>query len=116
MRTSNRSCGALASVAALAFLGLGCASLEQRLQRWEGHPIAELVKDRGPAKRIVSYPYGGRLYIWESERLGGSPPDASGRRSAGLAGPRSRTVVREVALVDDNGVIVRIHVESDTSP
>lgn len=89
----------------------GCVSAAERMQRWEGHPVADLVADRGPADRIVQYPYGGRLYIWEEERASAASADATGRRAA-IGQRRETRMYREIALVGDNGVILRTHVET----
>jgi hypothetical protein len=100
-----------AGLAALALCCLGCVTAAERLQRWEGRPVADLVADRGPADRIVQYPYGGRLYIWEEERDSATSADATGRRTA--VGQRNETrVYREIALVGDDGLIVRTQVQN----
>jgi len=93
------------ALAAIALCCLGCVSSAELMQRWVGHPVAELVAARGPADRILGYPYGGRLYIWEKEMASPATADATGRRPS--AGQRNETqVYREMALVGDDGVIV----------
>jgi len=101
------------ALGAVALHSSGCASAGERLQQWVGRPVAELIASRGPADRIVPYPYGGRLYIWEEERSSPTTADASGRRTS--VGQRHETrVLREMALVGEDGVIQRTHVETGT--
>jgi hypothetical protein len=103
----------LAALAAATLGCLACVSAAERMRQWEGLPVSALVADRGPADRIVQYPYGGRLYIWEEERATVSTADASGRRTP-VGQRRDTGVYREMALVGDDGIIVRTHVESGT--
>ncbi len=110
MRSATRI-GARSVGAAAAVLLLGCVTANQNLQRWVGSPIADVVAARGPATRIVAYPYGGRLYIWEQELMTPSAGDTTGQGAE--TGMRDGVrVVREIALVGDDGVVIRTQVES----
>ncbi len=110
MSTNGGGRLAAMALAAIALCCFGCVSAAERMQRWVGHPVAELVASRGPADRIVQYPYGGRLYIWEEETLSPGSADALGRGS--FAGRQRETLVyREIALVTDDGVIVSTKAE-----
>ena len=100
-----------AALAAVLLVLLGCTSAAERLRRWEGRPLAELVAERGPASRIVAYPYGGRLYIWEEVVSTTTAGDTMGKRPS-VGQQRSTRVYREVVLVGDDGVIIRTSVES----
>ena len=90
---------------------LGCVSAAERFEQWVGRPVTELVAVRGPADRIVQYPYGGRVYIWEEERSSPTAADATGRRTS-VGRSREIRVFREMALVGDDGVVLRTHVET----
>ena len=113
MSTTRRIVSPAAALGAVALCCLGCVTAAERMQQWVGRPVAELVAARGPADRIVQYPYGGRIYIWEEERSSPTSADATGRRAA--VGQRSETqVFREMALVGDDGVVLRTQVETGT--
>ena len=99
------------ALAGAAVCLLGCVTAAERMQQWEGRPVAELVAVRGPADRIVQYPYGGRLYIWERERSAPMAADATSKRASSGQHLDTR-VFREMALVGDDGVIVRTQVEN----
>jgi hypothetical protein len=102
------------AAAAAGLCCLGCTSSGARMQRFVGRPVAELVADRGPADRIVLYPYGGHVYIWEREQTAVGGIDATGRRAA-VGDRRDALVYREMALVGDDGVIIRTYVENTPS-
>jgi hypothetical protein len=106
--TSRRNASALC---AAALLCLGCVTAAERLQRFEGRPVSELIAARGPADRIVGYPFGGRVYIWEEERTTPTSPDATGRR-APTGQAQATQVFRAMALVGDDGIVSRTHVEN----
>ena len=111
MRANGTSGRKAAALCAVALLCLGCVTAAEQLQRFEGRPVTELIADRGPADRIVGYPYGGRVYIWEEERTSPTAPDATGKRAS--TGQKQGTqVFRAMALVGDDGVISRTHVET----
>jgi hypothetical protein len=111
MRGRTRAAlGALVLGSAM-LLASGCTSAAAKLQAWEGRPVSELVAARGKPNRIVSYPYGGRIYIWEEERTGTVAADASGRRQA-VGENRAVQVYREMALVGEDGVVLRTHVDT----
>jgi hypothetical protein len=107
MRTT-RTWVPAAIVVSLTALIAGCASTAVNDRRWEGHRINELVASIGPADRIMTYPYGGTLYIWELRDTRLEPADASTIDDS----PRlADSVMARVFLVDDNGVIVRTQVD-----
>ena len=83
----------------------GCASTQADMQSWQGRPIAELIAARGEADRIMSYPYGGSLYIWEKRQTRFANGGADSRRG----GAHFEDVVTTHAfLVDEGGVITRV--------
>jgi hypothetical protein len=92
-------------------LAFGCTSAAAKLQAWEGKPVSEMVAALGKPDRIVSYPYGGRIYIWEEERSAAVAADVTGRRQA-VGQNRASQVYREMALVGDDGVVLRTHADS----
>lgn len=106
--TMTRAWVPAAVVASMTVLAAGCASTTVDDQRWEGHRIKELIASIGPADRIVSYPYGGTLYIWEGRGTGVDAPDSSTIDDT----PRVKDfVTSRVFLVDDSGIIVRTQFE-----
>jgi len=83
----------------------GCTSTQADVQSWQGRPIAELIAARGEADRIMSYPYGGSLYIWEKRQSRFANGGADSRRG----GVHLEDVVTTQAfLVDEGGVITRV--------
>jgi hypothetical protein len=110
MRGARATASCSLAIVAVAIGVAACVSSAQRLQRFVGRPVAELVAERGPAHRIVAYPYGGHLYVWETEAIGGTAADATTRR--GLTTATGARVVREIALVNDSGIVVETRVES----
>jgi len=83
----------------------GCASTEARLEQWQGRPISELVAARGEADRIMSYPYGGSLYIWEKRQTRFAAGGADSRRGGAYL---EDVVTTQAFLVDEGGVITRV--------
>jgi hypothetical protein len=45
---------------------VGCASA--KFTDWTGHHIDEVIKEFGPATRVVPAADGGKMYVWEYER------------------------------------------------
>ncbi len=111
MRVPQRGTLVLATAAAMLALAVGCASLTPKEEDWTGHKIAELIARRGPADRIMSYPYGGTLYIWERPE----EPLMSGGTIADDTAAPGTFVHRELVLVSDAGVIVRSEVRTERS-
>jgi hypothetical protein len=111
MRVPQRGTQLLAAAAMLA-LAAGCASLTPKEENWTGHKIAELIARRGPADRIMSYPYGGTLYVWE--RPEGTLMQGGGA-FADDASASGNFVHRELVLVSDAGIIVRSEVRTERS-
>lgn len=107
MRTT-RTWVPAAIVVSLTALITGCASTAVNDRRWEGHRINELVASIGPADRIMTYPYGGTLYIWEARGTGVEAPDIG---SIDSAPQLADFVASRVFLVDDSGIIVRTQFE-----
>jgi len=104
---------AVVAVAGLAIIAImveaGCASAVGPSRRWEGHRISELISKDGPADRIVPYPYGGTLYIWETQETRLAAADASSLGNA----PHLESLLRErIFLVDDAGVITKAEEET----
>ena len=83
----------------------GCASTEAKLDQWQGRPISELVAARGEADRIMSYPYGGSLYIWEKRQTRFAAGGADSRRGGAYL---EDVVTTQAFLVDEGGVITRV--------
>ena len=83
----------------------GCASTEAKLDQWQGRPISELVAARGEADRIMSYPYGGSLYIWEKRQTRFANGGADSRRGGAYL---EDVVTTQAFLVDEGGVITRV--------
>ncbi len=103
--------GAVAVVQVAA--ATGCTSTQSDLRRWQGRPITELIADRGEADRIMSYPFGGSLYIWEQRQS----RIASGGAESARGGPRFEDVIMTQAfLVDEGGVITQIQSKSAVAP
>jgi hypothetical protein len=82
----------------------GCTSTQADVQRWQGRPIAELIAARGEADRIMSYPYGGSLYIWEKRQSRIANGGADSRRGGAYL---EDVVTTHAFLVDAGGVITR---------
>jgi len=102
--------GLAAGLAMIAIVvAAGCASAVGSSQRWEGHRISELISKDGPADRIVPYPYGGTLYIWETQETRLEAADAS---SFGNAPHPERLLRQRIFLVDDAGVITKAQDET----
>ncbi len=100
----------LAAVAALLALAASCSSLKLKQEDWTGHQIRELIARRGPADRIVPYPYGGTLYIWEKPEAVLEPAEGGFSDDSAAAGA---FVHREVVLVSDAGVILQSQVTTE---
>jgi hypothetical protein len=83
----------------------GCASTEAKLEQWQGRPISELVAARGEADRIMSYPYGGSLYIWEKRQTRFAAGGADSRRGGAHL---EDVVTTQAFLVDEGGIITRV--------
>jgi hypothetical protein len=111
MRASSGTVVGALVLGAAGLLAFGCTSAAAKLQAWEGRPVSEMVAALGKPDRIVSYPFGGRVYVWEEERATAVAADASGRRQA-VGQNRATQVYREMALVGDDGVVLRTHAES----
>ena len=100
----------LAMAASLLALAAGCTSAMSKGQHWEGHRISELIERRGPADRIMAYPYGGTLYIWEKQASSFEAARATTLDdSPGLAS----FVQRQIVLVSDTGIIMETQVKTD---
>lgn len=114
MRHARYWRSALVATAAIQLAAVfGCSSLQSDAQRWQGRPIADLIAARGEANRIMSYPYGGTLYIWEQRQTrmaGGSAEIARGGRRF------EDMVMMQVFLVDERGVITRIQSKTVAVP
>jgi len=100
----------LAIAASLLALAGGCTSAMSKPERWEGHRISELIARRGPADRIVPYPYGGTLYIWEKE-ASSFEADRGTMLDEGSALPGF--VQRQIVLVSDSGIIMESEVKAE---
>jgi hypothetical protein len=97
---------------ALLATAAACTSLARRSPDWTGHRISELIARRGPADRIMIYPYGGTLYIWESEEW-----PLAGRGPAALDESSTPGVLihTDIALVSDAGIILRTQASTKTA-
>ena len=102
----------LATAAALVALTAGCASVAAKQEDWTGHKIGELIAQRGPADRIMLYPYGGTLYIWEKPD---GPLVPVGSDTVDDAPAFGGLVHREIVLVSDAGIIMRSEVRTEHS-
>jgi hypothetical protein len=91
----------------------GCASTQAKLQSWQGRPIAELIAARGEADRIMSYPYGGSLYIWEKRQSRFASAGEDSRRGDAYVEDVVRT---DAFLVDEGGVITRVQTQTAAAP
>ena len=109
MRVPHTRTQRLAAAAAVLALAAGCASLKPKQEDWTGHKISELIARRGPADRIMLYPYGGTLYIWERAD---ATLDARNVNSLDDTPPAS-FVHREIVLVSDAGLIVQTQVTDE---
>jgi len=87
-------------VAVLAVLLAGCqtrAGFEQRLARWNGQPIAEVVKAWGGPNHVGEAPAGEKLYTWEFGRERRAVLDAPRRGTTPASGYGSRMQPAEVS-------------------
>ena len=110
MKSSRTRVQGLAVAASLLALAAGCTSAMSKGQRWEGHRISELIQRRGPADRIVPYPYGGTLYIWEKPASSFEAARASILdESSAFAG----FVQTQIVLVSDTGIIMEDQVRTE---
>jgi hypothetical protein len=87
----------------------GCASTQAKLEQWQGRPISELIAARGEADRIMSYPFGGSLYIWEKRQSRIASGGADSRRGGAYL---EDVVTTQAFLVDEGGVITRIQTKT----
>jgi hypothetical protein len=111
----SRAWGLIFGVAAAVQVAVaaGCASTEAKLQQWQGRPISELIAARGEADRIMSYPYGGSLYIWEKRQSRIASTGADSRRGGAYL---EDVVTTQAFLVDEGGVITRIQTRTAVAP
>ena len=100
----------LAVAALLLALAAGCTSMTPKREHWEGHPISELIARRGSADRIVSYPYGGTLYIWEKPASSFEANRASVLDGTSTVGS---FVQEQIVLVSDTGIILGSQVTTE---
>ena len=98
-------------IGAVVMTSGGCSSSTSGGRQWEGHRISEVVARDGPADRIMAYPYGGTLYIWEAAETHLQAADAS---TFGNAPQIESLVRRRIFLVNDAGVITRAQFETMT--
>jgi len=110
MRVPHKRPQRLALAAALVALAAGCTSLMPKHEDWKGHKISELIARRGPADRIMLYPYGGTLYIWET-----ADPTLDAGNATSLDGDSAVAgfLHREIVLVSDAGVILQTQVTDE---
>ncbi len=112
MRGPHTRTQRLAAAAAVLALAAGCATLKPKEPDWTGHKISELIARRGPADRIMLYPYGGTLYIWER------PDPTLDARDVGSLDDDAAAVTyvhREIVLVSDGGLILQRQVTDERS-
>ncbi len=89
---------------ALAAAAIVAACSTASADRFEGKHIDVALAELGPATRIVPYPYGGTLYIWEARFR--EPAGVTRLTTADdQAAPPRVLVDRTALLVDEAGMV-----------